>query len=277
MALSSSKNIDHGNYIPLPIVPGMKVADGEHIRKVFILSSGCAGSVSGEAAGLAGSSDATADAGIPENIEIGADASLDLTVIVLPGVSARIPLTIDLGGMRSEVMLSGIYLCSGHDEVTFDITMHHRNGDCRSRQLFNGLASGEAKCGFFGKIVIAPDAQRTEAFQENHNILLSDSARINTKPRLEIYADDVKCSHGATVGKLNEDEQFYMRSRGIPEDEAKVLQMISFVAPVLDSIPEETSGGSPSRSTVAGQVENAIRRIAVSDNVLNVKEITNHP
>lgn len=277
MALSSSKNIDHGNYIPLPIVPGMKVADGEHIRKVFILSSGCAGSVSGEAAGLAGSSDATADAGIPENIEIGADASLDLTVIVLPGVSARIPLTIDLGGMRSEVMLSGIYLCSGHDEVTFDITMHHRNGDCRSRQLFNGLASGEAKCGFFGKIVIAPVAQRTEAFQENHNILLSDSARINTKPRLEIYADDVKCSHGATVGKLNEDEQFYMRSRGIPEDEAKVLQMISFVAPVLDSIPEETSDGSPSRSTVAGQVENAIRRIAVSDNVLNVKEITNHP
>lgn len=277
MALSSSKNIDHGNYIPTPIAPGMKVADGEHIRKVFILSSGCVGSVSGEASGPAGFSDASAEVGIPENIEVGTDASLDLTVIVLPGVSARIPLTIDLSGARSEVMLSGIHLCSGHDEVTFDITMHHRNGDCRSRQIFNGLASGEAKCGFFGKIVIAPDAQRTEAFQENHNILLSDSARINTKPRLEIYADNVKCSHGATVGKLNEDEQFYMRSRGIPEDEAKVLQMISFVAPVLDSIPEETSDGSPSRSTVTGLVENAIRRIAVADNAPNGKEITNHP
>lgn len=275
MALSSSKNIDHGNYIPLPIVPGMKVADGEHIRKVFILSSGSVGSSFGEAggsgdggrgaypgtAGVAGPSDVTAEVGIPENIEVGTDASLNLTVVVLPGVSARIPLTIDLTGAHSEIRLSGIYLCSGHDEVTFDITMHHRNGDCHSQQIFNGLASGEAKCGFFGRIVIAPDAQRTEAFQENHSILLSDSARINTKPRLEIFADDVKCSHGATVGRLNEDEQFYMRSRGIPEDEAKVLQMISFVAPVLDSIPEEAFDGSPSRSAVAEQVENAIRRL----------------
>lgn len=196
---------------------------------------------------------------IPSNIEVGADAALDLTVIVLPGVSARIPLTIDLTGAHSEVRLSGIYLCSGHDEVTFDITMHHRTGDCRSRQTFNGLATGEAKCGFFGKIVIAPEAQRTEAFQENHNILLSDSARINTKPRLEIYADDVKCSHGATVGKLNEDEQFYMRSRGIPEEEAKVLQMISFVAPVLENIPEDSTDGTPARTAFAELVENAIR------------------
>ena len=199
---------------------------------------------------------------IPSNIEVGADATLDLTVIVLPGVSARIPLTIDLTGAHSEVRLSGIYLCSGHDDVTFDITMHHRTGDCHSQQTFNGLATGEAKCGFFGKIVIAPDAQRTEAFQENNNILLSDTARVNTKPRLEIYADDVKCSHGATVGKLNEDEQFYMRSRGIPEDEAKVLQMISFVAPVLETIPEEATCGDLSRSAVAGLVENAIRCFA---------------
>ncbi len=246
MALNSSKNIDHGNYIPTPIVPGMKVADGEHIRKVFVLSS----------------VDAAVGADIPSNIEVGADATLDLTVIVLPGISARIPLTIDLTGAHSEVRLSGIYLCSGHDDVTFDITMHHRTGDCRSQQTFNGLAAGEAKCGFFGKIVIAPDAQRTEAFQESHNILLSDTARVNTKPRLEIYSDDVKCSHGATVGKLNEDEQFYMRSRGIPEEEAKVLQMISFVAPVLETIPEEAADGELSRSAVAELVENAIRSFA---------------
>ena len=312
MALNSSKNIDHGNYIPSPIVPGMKVADGEHIRKVFVLSaddvaagaevaessalrapsrhpqSGCHPFIWPRAAIDSATSAPTADSNnivtehgasaetpvgstgspttkvteIPSNIEVGANAALDLTVVVLPGVSARIPLTIDLTGAHSEVRLSGIYLCSGHDEVTFDITMHHRTGDCCSRQIFNGLAAGEAKCGFFGKIVIAPDAQRTEAFQENHNILLSDSARVNTKPRLEIYADDVKCSHGATVGKLNEDEQFYMRSRGIPEDEAKVLQMISFVAPVLEAVPEESSDGSPCRSAVAGEVENAIRSFA---------------
>ena len=309
MALNSSKNIDHGNYIPTPILPGMKVADGEHIRKVFVLSaddvaagaevaessalrapsrhpqSGCHPFIWPRAAIDSATSAPTADSNnivtehgasaetpvgstgspttkvteIPSNIEVGADAALDLTVIVLPGVSARIPLTIDLTGAHSEVRLSGIYLCSGHDEVTFDITMHHRTGDCRSRQTFNGLATGEAKCGFFGKIVIAPEAQRTEAFQENHNILLSDSARINTKPRLEIYADDVKCSHGATVGKLNEDEQFYMRSRGIPEEEAKVLQMISFVAPVLENIPEDSTDGTPARTAVAELVENAIR------------------
>lgn len=303
--MNSSKNIDHGNYIPTPIVPGMKVADGEHIRKVFVLAaagaevaessalrapsrhpqSGCHPFIWPRAAIDSAASAPTADSNnivtehgasaetpvgstgspttkateIPSNIEVGADAALDLTVIVLPGVSARIPLTIDLTGAHSEVRLSGIYLCSGHDEVTFDITMHHRTGDCRSRQTFNGLATGEAKCGFFGKIVIAPEAQRTEAFQENHNILLSDSARINTKPRLEIYADDVKCSHGATVGKLNEDEQFYMRSRGIPEEEAKVLQMISFVAPVLENIPEDSTDGTPARTAVAELVENAIR------------------
>ena len=283
MALNSSKNIDHGNYIPTPIVPGMKVADGEHIRKVFVLSaddvasgaevaessalrapsrhpqSGCHPLTWPRAAMDSATSAPTAVTDIPSNIEVGADATLDLTVIVLPGVSARIPLTIDLTGAHSEVRLSGIYLCSGHDNVTFDITMHHRTGDCRSQQTFNGLAAGEAKCGFFGKIVIAPDAQRTEAFQENHNILLSDSARINTKPRLEIYADDVKCSHGATVGKLNEDEQFYMRSRGIPEDEAKVLQMISFVAPVLENIPEESTDCTPDKAAIAELVENAIR------------------
>ena len=311
MALNSSKNIDHGNYIPTPIVPGMKVADGEHIRKVFVLSADdvAAGAEVAESSALRApsrhpqsgchpfiwpraaidSAAPTADSdniatkqrasaetpvgsigsptievtGIPSNIEVGAGAMLDLTVIVLPGVSARIPLTIDLTGAHSEVHLSGIYLCSGHDEVTFDITMHHRTGDCRSRQIFNGLATGEAKCGFFGKIVIAPEAQKTEAFQENHNILLSDSARVNTKPRLEIYADDVKCSHGATVGKLNEDEQFYMRSRGIPEDEAKVLQMISFVAPVLENIPEESTNGTPDRTAVAELVENAIRSFAL--------------
>ena len=99
---------------------------------------------------------------------------------------------------------------------------------------------------------MAQDAQKTEAYQENHNIVLSDDATVDTKPQLEIYADDVKCSHGATVGKLNEDEQFYMRSRGIPEDEAKVLQMISFVAPVLAGIEDEE---------LSARIENAIRSL----------------
>jgi Fe-S cluster assembly protein SufD len=79
---------------------------------------------------------------------------------------------------------------------------------------------------------VAPDAQQTEAYQENHNIVLSEGARVETTPQLEIYADDVKCSHGATTGRLDEDALFYMRTRGVPEAEAKVLQMISFLAAV---------------------------------------------
>lgn len=151
-------------------------------------------------------------------------------------------------------MLSGIYLSAGSDQVTFDIRVYHRVPDCTSRQLFNGLAAGSARCNFFGKIIVAPDAQHTEAYQENHNIVLSEEAKVNTKPQLEIYADDVKCSHGATIGKLSEDEQFYMRTRGIPEEEARILQMISFVAPVIARLDD---------AALAEEVENAIRSLAV--------------
>ena len=100
------------------------------------------------------------------------------------------------------------------------------------------------------------DAQRTEAYQENHNILLTDGAKVDTKPQLEIYADDVKCSHGATIGRLNEEEQFYMRSRGISLEDAKVLQMISFIAPVLENIEDHDE-----RENIAADFENAIRNI----------------
>lgn len=190
----------------------------------------------------------------PSKLTVGEGETLDMTIIVLPGVSADIPMTIDLTGPEANVNLKGIYLSSGKDEVSFSITMNHLVGGCRSRQLFNGLASGSAKCSFFGKIIVAPDAQQTEAYQENHNIVLTEEASVNTKPQLEIYADDVKCSHGATVGKLNEDEQFYMRSRGIPEEEAKVLQMISFVAPVLNGLEDET---------LMARIESAIRSLAI--------------
>ena len=191
---------------------------------------------------------------VPSHLVVESGERLDITFVVLPGVSATIPLTVDIVGPGAEVSLKGIYISSGTDEVTFDILVNHRVGNCVSNQLFNGLASGSAKCSFFGKIIVAQDAQQTEAYQENHNIVLTDEASVNTKPQLEIYADDVKCSHGATVGKLNEDEQFYMRSRGIPEDEAKVLQMISFVAPILAGLDDEL---------LVQKIEEAIRFLAL--------------
>ena len=161
-----------------------------------------------------------------------AGEKLELSFVVLPGESRDIDVTVDLVGEGAEVSLKGLYLCGGDERVNFRILMHHRAPGCVSHQLFNGIAGGSARVTFDGRIIVAPDAQKTEAYQENHNIVLSDDAHVETKPQLEIYADDVKCSHGATVGRLDEDAQFYMRSRGIPEQEARVLQILSFLSPV---------------------------------------------
>ena len=163
---------------------------------------------------------------------VGAGEKLDLTFVVLPGESRDIDVAIDLTGEGAEVSLKGLYLCGGEEQVNVRILMHHRAGGCVSHQLFNGIAGGTSRVTFDGRIIVAPDAQQTEAYQENHNIVLSDGAHAETTPQLEIYADDVKCSHGATTGRLDEDALFYMRTRGVPESEAKVLQMISFLAAV---------------------------------------------
>jgi len=171
--------------------------------------------------------------------QVQAGEVLNLQFVVLPGESREIDIAIDLCGPGAEAHLKGLYLCKADEKVRFKVLMHHRAPACRSTQLFNGIAGGEADVRFDGTIVVAPDAQQTEAFQENHNIVLTESAKVVTKPQLEIYADDVKCSHGATVGQLNQDEIFYMRSRGIPEKEAKTLQMLSFLSPVIPAGREE--------------------------------------
>ena len=163
---------------------------------------------------------------------VGAGEQLELTFVVLPGESRDIDVAIDLVGEGAEVSLKGLYLCGGDERVNFRILMHHRAPGCVSRQLFNGIAGGSSRVTFEGRIIVAPDAQKTEAYQENHNIVLSDQAHAETMPQLEIYADDVKCSHGATVGRLDEEALFYMRTRGVPEKDAKVLQMLSFLSPV---------------------------------------------
>ena len=172
-------------------------------------------------------------------IVVQAGEVLNLEFVVLPGESKDITVFVELAGPGAEAHLKGLYLCNGDEQVHFRILMHHRAPGCHSTQLFNGIAGGRAQVHFDGTIVVAPDAQQTQAYQENHNIVLTDTAKVETKPQLEIYADDVKCSHGATVGQLNEDELFYMRSRGIPEKEAKTLQMLSFLSPVIPEGREE--------------------------------------
>jgi Fe-S cluster assembly protein SufD len=193
---------------------------------------------------------------IPQNIVVERDSKLDMVLLVMPGVSCDIKLDVKLAGEGAEANIYGAYVCGGDERVKISVDMHHDLPHCNSRQLFKGIAGGTSRVDFYGKIIVAQDAQRTEAYQENHNILLTDGAKVDTKPQLEIYADDVKCSHGATIGRLNEEEQFYMRSRGISLEDAKVLQMISFIAPVLENIPDEAQ-----REAVAVQFESDIRNI----------------
>ena len=193
---------------------------------------------------------------IPQNIVVERDARVDIVVLVFPGVSADLKLDVRLVGEGAEANIYGAYICGSDEKVRIAVDMRHDVPHCNSRQLFKGIAGGSSKVDFYGKIVVAQDAQKTEAYQENHNILLSDNAKVDTKPQLEIYADDVKCSHGATIGRLNEEEQFYMRSRGISLEDAKVLQMISFIAPVLEHIDDEAQ-----REAVAMNMESEIRKL----------------
>ena len=174
-----------------------------------------------------------------ESHVVNAGEVLNLEYVVLPGDSRDITVSIDLAGPGAEAHIKALYLSRARERVNFRILMHHRAPGCRSTQLINGIAGGEAQVTFHGTIVVAPDAQKTDACQENHNIVLTPQAIVLTEPQLEIYADDVKCSHGATVGQLSADELFYMRSRGIPEAEARTLQMLSFLSPVIPAGREE--------------------------------------
>lgn len=164
---------------------------------------------------------------------------LELQYVILPGESRNLEITVDLAGAGAQAQVKVLYLCRADEKVRIRVVMHHLAPECHSTQLINGIAGGRADVRFDGTIVVAPGAQKTEAYQENHNIVLTQEAKVVTKPQLEIYADDVKCSHGATVGQLNADELFYMRSRGIPEVEARTLQMLSFLSPVIPAGREE--------------------------------------
>ena len=141
-----------------------------------------------------------------------------------------------LNGKGGECNLHGLYLAGGKQEISNRVNIYHNAGECKSNQLFKGILDGEAITRFSGTIYVEKGAQKTEAYQANNNLLASDGATAYTKPHLEIYADDVKCSHGATIGSLNEDELFYMRSRGISLDEAKLLQQQAFANATIEDI-----------------------------------------
>lgn len=181
------------------------------------------------------------DFSLPREYTVAAGEELSLVVVVLPGVSMDLPLDFTITGEGASVELDALYLCAGSEKVALKVNMNHVSGGSTSNQVIRGVVGGNARTDFYGLIKVEPDAQKTEAYQSNYNLLLSEEAKVETRPQLEIYADDVKCSHGAAVGKLDEEEQFYMRSRGITLKEARALQMISFVSPIVEKIDDEAT------------------------------------
>ena len=177
------------------------------------------------------------------DIAVEEDASLELAFIVLGDVRVANSLNVSLTGKRASCRLRGLWLLSGAADVKFDVRMNHEVPACTSEQMFKGILGGNARSNFFGLIKVAQDAQKTDARQQCHNLLLTGEARADARPQLEIYADDVVCTHGATVGRLDDDELFYMRSRGISLDEAKKIQLTVFAAAALDIVPEDVSAG----------------------------------
>jgi Fe-S cluster assembly protein SufD len=153
------------------------------------------------------------------------------------GAGVRHDYRIALTGENAEALLNGVWMLGSKREAHVHVLMDHQAPRCRSMQLFKGVLNGSSKSSFEGKIYVRQAAQKTEAFQLNHNMVLSDKASAQSKPNLEIFADDVKASHGATVGQLDKEQLFYMKTRGFPDAEAKNLLIYGFCKEVIDKIP----------------------------------------
>ncbi len=139
-------------------------------------------------------------------------------------------------GEGIDSILNGVTILEGKSHVDHNTLVEHQEPNCESHQDYKGIFGDKSTGVFNGKIIVEKEAQKTNAFQSNNNVLLSDKATVNSKPQLEIFADDVKCSHGCTIGQLDDSALFYMRSRGIAEKEAKALLMYAFANNVLDSV-----------------------------------------
>jgi Fe-S cluster assembly protein SufD len=139
-----------------------------------------------------------------------------------------------LAGEGGECLINGLFIGNGGQHIDNYMLVEHASPHCSSRQFYNGILDGQAHGVFHGRIIVHKDAQKTDAKQTNRNLLLSDDAQIDTKPQLEIYADDVKCTHGATIGQVEENALFYMRSRGIDEDSARRVLLLAFANECLD-------------------------------------------
>jgi Fe-S cluster assembly protein SufD len=170
------------------------------------------------------------------DVRAGRGASFTHHSISLGARIARNDFNVTLEGEGAECSLFGLYEVAGQQHVDHHTYIDHAQPNCTSRELYKGVLDGRARAVFDGRIIVRPGAQKTSAIQQNKNLLLSKEALVHTKPQLEIFANDVKCKHGATIGQLDEGMLFYMRSRGIGLAEARRLLVHAFASEIIDSV-----------------------------------------
>jgi Fe-S cluster assembly protein SufD len=159
--------------------------------------------------------------------------------MAMGGALARHNLHVRLNDENIETLMYGLYLTRGEQVVDNHTAIFHDQPNCRSWEVYKGVLDGRSRAVFNGKVFVRPEAQKTDAKQTNRNLLLSDAARVDTKPQLEIFADDVRCTHGATVGRLDDMALFYARSRGVPQEAAERLLTYAFAAEVIEEVALE--------------------------------------
>ena len=170
------------------------------------------------------------------NIKLGRDCTFEGVTVSLDGKFVRNNMNLELAGCGSDAKFYGFFFATKDNFIDNHTTVDHAVADCKSYEAYKGIIDGKSNAVFNGRILVRPDAQHTDAFQSNKNILLNDEAKVNSSPQLVIFADDVKCSHGTTTGYLDKESLLYMRSRGISESVAKSLLLNAFATDIINKI-----------------------------------------
>ncbi len=171
-------------------------------------------------------------------IQQGRESNVASHSVLMGGALVRNNVHPVLAAEGGDCLINGLFAGSGRQHLDNYMLVEHASPHCGSRQFYNGILGGRSEGVFHGRIIVHKNAQHTDAKQTNRNLLLSDGARIDTKPQLEIYADDVKCTHGATIGQIEEAALFYLRSRGIDERTARRLLLMAFAGECLERMKE---------------------------------------
>ncbi len=172
-------------------------------------------------------------------VQQGRSSSVTSHSVLVGGALVRNNVHPVMAGEGGECLINGLFMATGRQHMDNYMKVEHAGPHCGSRQFYHGILDGSSHGVFHGRIVVHKDAQKTDAKQTNRNLLLSEDAQIDTKPQLEIYADDVKCTHGATIGQINEEAVFYLRSRGIGKESARALLLFAFAGESLQRMKDE--------------------------------------